>query len=789
MSTYVIDLAKTHALLEFASLMRRVMRDAERSLAQSLTNAAGDQRAVLVAARQILSDDAAIVEKRLNTVFAADLERAMKTMYTDLRPRLDSVSIDSLSLIDDETVNRQIEVDRVVVRLREADPQSLGRLNIIVAQLHEEHKVRERENPFRPYLLARALHLVARESSPRPPVSAVLFERMANAAVDHLPGYYTAIRAIFESSGVEASLQAVPWRLDLTQRGVGRDTGGARLFDRMHSTVERASAKTREAGSLQQLLTAIKNRNGDTAPVSRLHAVLTSLPRSLPKNPGSTPQSITADESALADADLPSIGDLSAAITAASGAIMVRLNALLRQASVAQESDDARNGSGALLQSCPAQCRLSAAREQLPGRDGGEFETLIIDLVAALFDRIGGDLRLASAVRARIAQLQLPFLKATLTTPDLLLDAGHPARTLLNRLGSVAFGLDTDTAPGRRIAAESARIAAALLQDAGNTEDVTGAFATRLEELERFLSAMMAGDAARTINAIGDALREQRRLAYITSSLRALMAPMPFDAGITLFIIKAWTQMFGGVGKSESTAEGGAARRGEYASLLAGLVWSLHDKATPEEKSTLLRILPGLVKRIHSGLEAIDFPADERRAAIDLLVAAHKKVLVGTAPDNVALPGLDALQRRFAVLADVPNETAMTTALPQSLDAAAVAQALSAHGTTLAVHLQGAKITAASDSMNRLLHGVAIEYDAGETAARGGKNPAAEPLRLIWTDAGRSMLLFARLGPAESVSGALFSAAAAHRALQNGTLRIAEPAPLFEFALDTVLHT
>lgn len=262
MKTYVIDLAKTHALSEFSTLMRHVMRDAGHSLAQSMTAATGEQRAVLLAARQVLDADAAIVEKRLNSIFAADLERAMKTMYTNLRPQLGSVSIDSLSLIDDETINRQIEVDRVVVRLRDADPQSLSRLNIIVAQLHGEHEVRERENPFRPYLLARALHRAAQESSPRPAVRALVFERVADAAVDHLPGYYAAVRAIFESSGVEASLHAVPSRFDLTQRGVARDTGGTRTFDRMHSVVERATAAAPSvsvAGSLQQLLSAIRH--------------------------------------------------------------------------------------------------------------------------------------------------------------------------------------------------------------------------------------------------------------------------------------------------------------------------------------------------------------------------------------------------------------------------------------------------------------------------------------------------------------------------------------------------
>jgi len=48
-------------------------------------------------------------------------------------------------------------------------------LNVIVAQLHGEREARERENPFQPYLLARALYDAIPEMEHDEPKTTLLF--------------------------------------------------------------------------------------------------------------------------------------------------------------------------------------------------------------------------------------------------------------------------------------------------------------------------------------------------------------------------------------------------------------------------------------------------------------------------------------------------------------------------------------------------------------------------------------------------------------------------------------
>lgn len=143
----------------------------------------------------------------------------MQTMYTDLRIDLENLSAGNLSLIDDETVSRQIEVDRLVQRLR--DDENLKRLNLIIAQLHGDQQVRERENPFRPYLMARSMHQLLKEMVTDEGAGKMLFGLFSTALANNLPAYYADIREVFESSGFRAQLLARPSRLVRHQRYVG----------------------------------------------------------------------------------------------------------------------------------------------------------------------------------------------------------------------------------------------------------------------------------------------------------------------------------------------------------------------------------------------------------------------------------------------------------------------------------------------------------------------------------------------------------------------------------------
>src|SRR5688572_19931079 len=63
-----------------------------------------------------------------------------------------------------------------------------------------------------------------------------------------------------------------------------------------------------------------------------------------------------------------------------------------------------------------------------------------LDVVAQLFDQVNRDEALPTAVRAELARLRIPTLRAAQVSPDVLVSRG-PTRRLVDAIGAAALGL------------------------------------------------------------------------------------------------------------------------------------------------------------------------------------------------------------------------------------------------------------------------------------------------------------------------------------------------------------
>ncbi len=73
-----------------------------------------------------------------------------------------------------------------------------------------------------------------------------------------------------------------------------------------------------------------------------------------------------------------------------------------------------------------------------------ENEQQTIDIILMLFDQVLDDPNLPDAMRALIARLQIPVLKAAIADPTFVDDEQHPARRLLNELAGASVGWRDD---------------------------------------------------------------------------------------------------------------------------------------------------------------------------------------------------------------------------------------------------------------------------------------------------------------------------------------------------------
>ena len=171
-SDNVLQLAKERALFGFTAIVQQGLFDVEVRIEQLMPEArTGTENYELVASRQFVQNSGKAFVKKVEADYRGLLDRAMETMYKEWRVSIDKISMNNLTLVDDDTVQTLIEVDRLVLRIRDADDINLRKLNLIVAQVNGKHDAAERENPFRPYLMARSLHNVLRVMVPEEEVN------------------------------------------------------------------------------------------------------------------------------------------------------------------------------------------------------------------------------------------------------------------------------------------------------------------------------------------------------------------------------------------------------------------------------------------------------------------------------------------------------------------------------------------------------------------------------------------------------------------------------------------
>ena len=106
----------------------------------------------------LLSQRRDVLRETWRTKLESLFDRALETAYDSYRPAFSLSGLrDKLSLVEDNVVEGNMLIESLTGTLRNRASDELRDLNIRVARLFDSEEINERENPFRPYLLARAL--------------------------------------------------------------------------------------------------------------------------------------------------------------------------------------------------------------------------------------------------------------------------------------------------------------------------------------------------------------------------------------------------------------------------------------------------------------------------------------------------------------------------------------------------------------------------------------------------------------------------------------------------------
>ena len=773
----VIQLAKERALFRFTALVHPMLKDAINvvNIALDASKYEGNDKA-LAAALLFLRQDDAIFLQRIESVFAVLLERAMVTMYHDDRVTINQVGALELTLIDEKIVHEQIEVDRLLQRLRKADDADITKINIIIAQLHNQIDVKERENPFRPYLIAKTLYDVLREMVEDRTVSTMLLEYLASALANHLVEYYSAVRDVFEANGVRAKLSARPSRA-FRQLRIGDDADG----------VAETPAKPRILSGLQRMQTYSQQSDrshdgtGDNGQISSHHSDHVEELLSFVKRLFDQP-SVNASDTGLSLQAIASDGQDGIGQSSSNQAVFDKSMELIAKLTQMQKSAAETHVFHEI--ELTAKNQLFSVSEQIPASETTPKERTTIDVVAMLFEFILEDEQIPATVRGQLARLQIPFLKAAMLAPEMLHNAQYPARVLLNRMSSSAIGLDMATPMGSKLSEEMTRVVTKILQEFDNN---LGLFDVCLADLEYFLAENLRNvdvQFALSVDALEAAEKNSAPKKHFGVPLQGLLEPLLLDPRVNNFIAHIWRRVM-----SKEAGDRKLKEQLRFRAVLPELVWSVQRKRS-FERAELMRLLPELVANLKAGLSSIHLPETESQVALDQFVDLHMDVLRAQQKKSKQnILSLEALREHFSPLHVTPelstdNATKVDVdeepiADAKKVEAATINAALAVRGVTANLDLGAEDMPEfenETDWLDQMIVGVSVErWIEGEFKSA----------RLNWISKKKILYIFMFENNPKPL---VYSDQSLIKALREGSIRTVESAPAFDRAVQALIH-
>ncbi len=296
---------------------------------------------------------------------------------------------------------------------------------------------------------------------------------------------------------------------------------------------------------------------------------------------------------------------------------------------------------------------LNQRRQALKAAASTPVERATIEIVALLFQSILTEERIPSAVRVWFARLQMPTLRVAVSEPDFFATVDHPARRLIDRMGSCVMGFDaTRKAVGDVLEKEIKRVVQVIeaYPDTGRR-----VFQTVLVEFEKFLEHYFKNEneASRKGVSLAQQVEQRETLAIqYTIELRKMLNEVPVQEGVREFLFHVWADVL-----AMAAVKSGGESTKDLKRAAADLIWSASAKVSREERAEVIRRLPLLLKTLREGMGSAGVSADKQDEHIQRL---NNSLAAAFTAKTAAIPHdrLEELMARLETLEELLPEAA-----------------------------------------------------------------------------------------------------------------------------------
>ena len=281
-------------------------------------------------------------------------------------------------------------------------------------------------------------------------------------------------------------------------------------------------------------------------------------------------------------------------------------------------------------------------------------EKATIEIVALMFQAILAEERIPPGIRVWFARLQMPVLRMALEDPDFLGTTTHPARLLIDRMGSCVMGFDSAGVQSNAMELEIKRIVQVIEQYPETGKKV---YQVVYEEFQKFLSKFLTekGVTQKVVSVAQQVEQKETLAIQYTIEMRDMLRDMPVRDEIREFLFKVWAEVLAVA----------AVRKGpQHKDTLllkksaTDLVWSASAKPNRADRARVIQDLPNLLLRLRSGMTLLAMAPSEQDV--------HIKTVSDTLADaflskTQAIPQakIDAMAHRLSNLEDFVSEDGM----------------------------------------------------------------------------------------------------------------------------------
>lgn len=532
--------------------------------------------------------------------------------------RMGGLGLDAFSLVDDADVTQAIESSRLLQHILPRVEQTLAELDTLISSAQGLANVRPESNPLRPEVFTQVLQGLMAGAAADPSLVSIWVKHLADPMGRELKSIYEKVIHRLELANVQAANYRVlqtPASVTAKARG-GASTGGA-AGSGGHDTEGADPGKDTARPPSQYADLSNYEIRDELFQDFLFHGGSNARHGLAPSYYATVEEELSAlkaaPDSAVAPLSGPAAGDETG---------YRAVPAVDRP----QRFVDVSSPLSAKVWGTYGRSRERAmVRTQLKKEATRVGQVLGLEVVRQLVNQVAQDSRLLAPVREAIVALEPSLLRLAMVDPRFFSDEGHPGRRLMERVAQRSFKYNDEYSPEfavffQAVARSFNELNALVIEDAKPFGMALAALKQAWDQQDQ----LEFESRHKVLRALHFAEERQQRADQIAVDLSA-RSDLDNVPGVVLdFLLGPWSLVMAHAKimdqRKQVDPEG-------FGSVVPDLLWSVKRNVTLKRPAKLIEMIPGLLDKLHSGLDMLGQTTQENGKFFESLMKLHQPVL------------------------------------------------------------------------------------------------------------------------------------------------------------------